>query len=279
MSAMNSRTVSTAFLIALLISGLLTWLLSHKMSANAAQYPPERRYVAASKALQPGEVLKAADLKFVNWPAGTPIAGAFMKVEDVAGRGLLYPVEEDQPITAKLLAAAGSGMGLATKIPAGMRAVALRSDEVMGVAGFLLPGSHLDVLVTYHTDRSAEPVTLTVLQDAEVLAAGQNMQPDPDGKPVTATVVTLLLKPDDAERAVLASTQGAIHFVLRSGSDKTHLPSSPLALSQLSGAPVISAPTPRAHAIHLKLAVSAPTHVIETINGDKRSTDVFSGAK
>ena len=131
-----------------------------------------------------------------------------------------------------------------------MRAIALGSDEVMGVAGFLFPGSHVDVLATYRTEKSPEPTTLTVVQDAEVLAAGQKIQPDPDGKPVTATVVTLLLTPVDTQRAVLASTQGALHFVLRSGSDKGRPQQAPLGLSQLSAGsgaqPLAVASRPRA---------------------------------
>lgn len=191
--------------------------------------------------------MKPGDLELVSWPANNQIAGAFVKPEDLVGRSVLYPMDKDQPITDKFLAALGSGIGLAGKIPTGMRAIALRSDEVMGVAGFLFPGSHLDVLVTYRTENSPEPTTLTVLQDAEVLAAGQKIQPDPEGKPVTATVVTLLLTPEDAQRAVLASTQGAIHFVLRSGSDKVRVEEAPLALSQLSGG-----------SIHALQAVSGP---------------------
>ena len=83
-----------------------------------------------------------------------------------------------------------------------------------------VPGTHVDVLVTLHLSTQPDPVTSTVLQDAEVLATGQKTEPDPEGKPTTATVVTLLVKPEDAERVVLASTQGTVHFVLRNGVDR-----------------------------------------------------------
>jgi pilus assembly protein CpaB len=111
----------------------------------------------------------------------------------------------------------------------------LRSDEVVGVAGFLVPGSHLDVLVTYHSDLTPEPITATVLQNAIVLAAGNQLEPDPTGKTADVTVVTLLLTPVQAERAVLASTQGAIHFVLRNRADSSRSGGIPMLLSQLSG--------------------------------------------
>lgn len=276
---MNAKRLSTAFLIALAVSALCTWLLSRKMGAHAAERAPDHSYVAPAKPLQAGEVLKAEDLEFVSWPASNSITGAFAKIDDLVGRSVLYPVDKDQPITEKFLSASGAGAGLAGRIPAGMRAIALRSDEVMGVAGFLFPGSHLDVLVTYRTDKSPEPTTLTVLQDAEVLAAGQNIQPDPAGKPVTATVVTLLLTPEDAQRAVLASTQGAIHFVLRSGSDKAHVQEDPLALSQLSsGHAPLATLGPSAWPVARHATVSHLI-VVETIAGDKQSKDTFSEAR
>jgi pilus assembly protein CpaB len=189
----------------------------------------------------------------------------------VLGREVLFPLDKGQPILDKYLSAPGSGMGLAGKIPDGMRAIALRSDEVVGVAGFLLPGSRLDVLVTYRTEGSPEPRTSTVLQNAEVLATGHQVQPDPEGKPATVTVVTLLLTPGEAERAVLASTQGSIHFVLRNGSDTQRTQTSPVVLSQLSGnpAPLGSATLQRP---------ARRVVLVETITGDHRSTDTFAGA-
>jgi pilus assembly protein CpaB len=186
-------------------------------------------------------------------------------------------MDKGQPVTDKFLSAAGAGAGLAGKIPDGMRAIALRSDEVVGVAGFLLPGSHVDVLATYRTDKSPEPATATVLQDAEVLAAGHQVQPDPEGKPATVTVVTLLLKPVDAERAVLASSQGTIHFVLRSGSDKGIAHDSPIMLSQLSGLSNPNAPSLRTSTPRIQRHLAPTEYVVDTILGDKQSTDRFPG--
>ena len=142
--------------------------------------------------------------------------------EEVAGRAALYPITPGQPVLAGYLAAPGSGIGLTAKIPDGMRATALKSNEVIGVAGFLYPGSHVDVLVTYRNEVSPMPMTQIVLQDAEVLTAGQKIEPDPQGKPETVSVVTLLLTPEDAQRVVLASTQGTVQFVLRNSADHGH---------------------------------------------------------
>lgn len=277
---MNARRLTTAFAIALTVSGLCTWAFSRKMTTRAPEKIAEVRYVAPAKPLGPGELLRPDNLELVAWPAKEPIAGSFTKFDELVGRSVLYPISKDQPITDKFLSSPGSGVGLAARIPQGMRAIALRSDEVMGVAGFLFPGSHLDVLVTLRTTSSPDPTTCTVLQDAEVLAVGQKFQPEPDGKPVTATVVTLLLTPEDAERAVLASTQGNFHFVLRSGSDRVHVVDRPVSLTGLSGHGSVASSPPKAalaHPVPVRLSVPRKQIVVETISGDKQSTETFGG--
>lgn len=285
---MNTRRILPPLLIALLVSGLCTLALSRKLG-HTVEKVPLQHYVAASHALQPGEVLKPDSLKIVSWPATNPLVGTFARPEMVVGRAVLYPVDADQPLTERLVSAVGAGTGLAGHIPDGMRAIALKSDEIMGVAGFLLPGSHLDVLVTYRTDKSPDPITATVLQDVEMIAAGHQLQPDPDGKAAPVDVVTLLLTPADAERAVLASTQGAIHFVLRSGSDKGHTHDDGVSLSQLSGLTPGPPPPPAAQLVaarHDRFAPITPPsipgppkpvhqQVVQTISGDKQVSATF----
>jgi pilus assembly protein CpaB len=152
-----------------------------------------------------------------------------------------------------------------------MRAIALKSDEVVGVAGFLLPGTHVDVLVTLRDNTGPGPVTATALQDVEVLAAGQQYQPDPTGKPKSVDVVTLLLKPEDAAKAVLASSQGTIHFVLRNGTDREQADAPPVTLSQLMTARPAKAATARRSAQPAQKAWT-----VETLFGKKSQTDSFN---
>ena len=140
-------------------------------------------------------------------------------------RTTLYPVAAGQPLLDHDLTPRGAGPGLAGRIPNGMRALAIKSDEVVGVGGFLSPGLHVDMLVTLHTDDGAQ--TTTVLQDAEVVAVGQQTEPDPSGKAVTATVVTLLLTPDQVQRALLSGSQGSVNFVLRNSTDRASTHSVP----------------------------------------------------
>ena len=278
---MNTRPLTLSLLVALGSSGLCTWVLGRHISNNNGQKAPVRRYIAPAKPLASGELLRAEDLQTVSWPIAEPIAGAFDKSDTLVGRIVLYPIDPGQPFTDKLVSAAGAGAGLAARIPDGMRAIALRSDDVVGVAGFLAPGSHLDVLVTYRTEKQPDPTTLTVLENAEVLAAGHQVQPDPEGKPATVTVVTLLLTPNDAERVVLASTQGTIHFVLRNGSDKARMLEHSVSLSQLSSGAALPTSVP---GTVVRIRSGAPVKavparlVVETILGDKEVTSTFPKA-
>ena len=268
-----ARRMMLALVVALVISGLFTFWLSRRVGrANRTVAAPQNQeYVAAARSLDPGEVIRREDLNLIAWPKDHPLAGSFVKADDVVGRAVLYPLAAGQPILDRQLAAAGSGVGLTARIPSGMRAVALSSNEVIGVAGFLMPGTHVDVLVTYHDDSHPDPVTATVLQNAEVLAAGHQIQPDPTGKPMTVDVVTLLLSPEDAEKAVLASAQGSIHFVLRNGGDRDDAKAIPVGMPQLAQLP----DRVSEHRGAMRPAGPAPW-VVETMLGSKRTTASFN---
>jgi len=267
---MNSRRLLVALLLALLLSGGVTYVLSRKLLTHNSANPNLHRYVAASRALQAGEVLKPDDLMLIDWPATAALAGPATKIADLSGRALIYPVAASQPILEGYLAAPGSGIGLTTKIPEGMRATSVKSDEIVGVAGFLFPGSHVDVLVTFRSDRSPTPATQIVLQDVEVLTVGQKLEPDPQGKPENVNVVTLLLTPEDAQKLVLASSQGGIQFVLRNGADHTRVKATPLQIAQLSGGET----PPPAVTLRPHLPMKQQD-IVETILGDKRTTKSF----
>jgi pilus assembly protein CpaB len=231
----NPKRILVALALALFASGLCTWVASRKLTSQPAeQVAPVAQYAAPSRALEVGEVLTSANTELLAWPSATPIDGAFKRMTDVNGRAVLYPLAKGEPILDRDVSAVGSGIGLASRIPDGMRAVALRSDEVVGVAGFLVPGSHVDVLVTCRTDNSPDPLTATVLENATVLAAGHQSEPDPQGKQSDVAVITLLLTPEQSQRVVLASTQGAIHFALRNGGDNSSSAEPPTLFSQLA---------------------------------------------
>ena len=270
---MNPRRLILALVLALGVSGLFTFWLSKKFSKPTAAAPVRHQYVAAAVNLEAGERLQPASLHLIDWPETSPLQGAFAKPEEVTGRIVLFPLSAGEPILERQLSAAGSASGLTVKIPEGMRAISLKSDDVVGVAGFLLPGTFVDVLVTYHTVATSEPITATILQDVQILAAGQKFQPDPEGKAASVDVVTLLVKPEEAARVVLASSQGLVHFVLRNGQDKTSSKETAIQLSQLEG----GAPPRTAAAPAVRQVRSAPisSYSVETVNGGKQTVESF----
>ena len=270
---MSAKRLTISLVIALLVSGLFTFWLSKRVAKTDQPAHQKQLYVAAAKALEAGEELKPGSLQLVEWPSSAPLSGGFARIEDVAGRTVLYPLAKGEPILDRHVAAAGAGVGLSANIPSGMRAISLRSDEVVGVAGFMQPGTHVDVLLTYHSDKSPEPRTATVLQDVVILATGQQIHPDPDGKPASVNVVTLLLKPEDAERAVLATSLGAIHFVLRNGADREQKPSLSVGLNELAGT---AAPVSRGVATIARLLPPKPKeYEVVTVLGDKQVVNSF----
>jgi len=272
---MNSKRLVTAFFITLVISGVIVLWMNHgnsKPHVTVAAPAPKTQYVAAAANLDANQVIRAENLRLIDWPADHPLPGAFSSAAPLIGRVIMFPVAEGEPIIERQLSTPGTGSGLTVKIPNGMRAISLHSDDVIGVAGFLLPGTHVDVLVTLHPSAPQDPFTFTVLQDAEVLAAGQKTQPDPEGKPTVATEVTLLVKPEDAERIVLASSQGTVHFVLRNGVDREEFKGPPALLAQLSGigSPALSKTAPKP----VRIPVSK-SYSVETILGTKQRMDEF----
>ena len=274
---MNARRLLSALFLALLGSAFFTFWLSKKFAKPAvAAAPHERQYVALVKALDPGETLQKSSVKMVDWPENAPVDGGFTKADDIVGRTLLYPLPAGQPITERQVSAPGAAVGLSTHIPDGMRAISLRTDQIVGVSGFLLPGTRVDVLVTFHVMPSNTAVTSTVLQDAQVIAAGQKMQPDPDGKVSPADVVTLLVNPMDAERVALASSQGSVHFVLRNGEDHKHIDGASAELAQLGGPaepkPMTVQSVTRATG---KAAATPAPYLVRVVNGDKQTVESF----
>ena len=236
--------------------------------------------VVAAADLPVGVTLAQKDVTLLDWYNDALPSGAFTKPDGVVGHPLLYPMAAKEPILQQDLGVEGAGIGLAGKIPEGMRAVAIRSNEIIGVAGFLYPGSRVDLLMTFTPPGGNMPVTETVLQNVEILTAGQTIQPDPQGRPQTVNVVTLLLDPADSQKLQLASAQGNIQFVLRSGVDQKLAEIRPTRLDELvvgqkPAPPVVAAPGVR-HARPSKPASQGPpVYLLEVIQGTQRSVQKF----
>ena len=248
------------------------------MSANNQQRKATQIVVAAAE-LPVGATLSQKDVALLDWYSDALPSGAFTKTDAVVGHPLLYPMAAHEPILQQDLGVEGAGIGLAGKIPEGMRAVAIRSNEIIGVAGFLYPGSKIDLLMTFTPPGATVPVTETLLQNVEILTAGQTIAPDPQGKPMTVNVITLLLSPEDSQKLQLASAQGNIQFVLRSGADQKSVEVRPTSLDELvighkAAPPVVAAPGVK-RAPRAKPTPANPIYMLEVIQGTNRSVQKF----
>jgi pilus assembly protein CpaB len=234
---MNQRFLSVivfAFLVAAGASMVLYRLMA-KREASAAV--PVAKIVVARRNLDLGAVLKPGDLKLADWTGSLP-PGAATNIDDLVGRGVISSMYQNEPVLTSRLAAKGSGGGLAAMIPEGLRAVAVRVNEVVGVAGFATPGMRVDVLISGTGPNGKESLgsqTRTLLQNIQVLSAGQNFQKDAEGKPVSVQVVNLLVDPAQAEMLSLASTQATIQLVLRNPMDTKVADTTGTAMAYLFG--------------------------------------------
>ena len=246
---------------------------------------PTQAVVVAAADLQLGSEIKKDDLQVVLFPAGKTPEGTFAKPEEVIGRGLIVPVVKNEPILKAKLASKEAGFGLPPVIPEGMRAVSVRVNEVVGVAGYVLPGNRVDVVATASpTEARADTTSKVVLSNVQVLTAGTRMEQNGDqSKPVQVTVVTLLVFREQAERLALASTEGKIQLALRNPLDQGAPVTPGIKTSGLMGtvaAPVrqsAGASRPRAAQPVTQQSVPAPAALptVEIIRGDKRATEVI----
>ena len=238
--------------------------------------------VVATADLTMGAEIKAEDLKVAQFPDKGGPEGAYSRIEEVVGRGVVVNIVRNEPILPGKLASKEAGSGLPPVIPEGMRAVSVRVNDVIGVAGYVLPGTRVDVLATASpTQNTADMTTKVVLANVQVLTAGTRMEQDQkDGKPVQVTVVTMSVTPEQAERLALASTEGKIQLALRNPLDQSAPATPGMKPSVLLGfskpvAPTQSASPKAKPGQAVTVATTATTFVptVEIIRGDKRATE------
>ena len=210
-----------SLVFALVVSSVFYQMTARSGNAKRADASESRDMVVATRPLSVGVMVKPPDIKVVKISTDGFPKGAFSKVEEVLDRPVVSNILLDEPILEGRLAVKGSGLGLAPTIPVGMRAVSVRVNDVAGVAGFVLLGMRVDVLVTGRPPSDTGSVTTTVLQNIQVLSAGQTIQADSKGQAIQAPTVTLLVSPDQAEVLTLSNSEGKIQLVLRNSSDQT----------------------------------------------------------
>ena len=268
---MGTRRLGFALVAALVISlGITSVFYVRITRTQAASRPRTKRIVAAAVALQPGTPVTAENLTEIDWPENVPLEGLIEKKEDVTGHVLMYAVAVQQPVLRRDLASSTS-LGLSAKIPDGMRATAVKTNEVTNIAGFIFPGSHVDVLVTLKPDSNASSTeTRTVLQNVLVLSTGTKIDPDPNGKPENVNVVTLLVTPEQSEKLALAQNQGTIHFVLRNGGDSASLDVPAVDMAELAGIPKKPQQPEKIHTKQVATVVKLPAvYTVETVVNGK----------
>lgn len=233
--------------------------------------------MVAADDLQVGVKVEEHDIKIITIPASALPPGAPRKRADVVGHGVILPISTGEFILASKLANENAGDSLPSLIPPGMRAVSVRVNEVVSVAGFVRPGTRVDVLLTGTPGGNSEQQTTTVLQNVAVLASGTHLERTPSGEPQNTPVITLLVSPDDAQKVTLAQSEGHIQLSLRNPVDTRaeDVPSSS-ARGLYKGLAAIAPPVTHA-AVHRapveKAAPVAPTPTgvsIEVYEGDKK---------
>jgi pilus assembly protein CpaB len=241
-------------------------------------------YVAvAAENLPTGTRLTKDHIKVVGWPSSSPVQGAFASPDAIVGRGLVQSVRANEPLTESKLAPIEAGAGLPPSIPPGMRALAVRVNDVIGVAGFTVPGTRVDVLVTLN--RGEQSMSRAVVSNIQVLTAGTlyDQEASKDGKAIPSAVVTLMVTPDDAERITLAQSAGAITLVLRNPLDvvptETHGVRMPSLMGNPDLPPVLKPEKGFTRVVSKKPVVEVPPEApkfyqVEAIRGQKRTEEV-----
>lgn len=288
-----NRRLLIILLCALVVSGGASYLV-YRLAGNrmnSGSQAPTTRIVVANRNLDIGVLLQDADVRMGDWVGPVP-TGTAVKKEAVVGRGVVSAIYEGEPVRENRLALVGSGAGLAATIPQGMRACAVKVNDVVGVAGFVTPGMRVDVLITGNppgsvTNVGTGPKVKTLLQNIQVLSAGTNFQKDNEGKPVQVQVVNLLVTPEQAEVLSLASNETRIQLILRNPLDTQVAKTSGTMMSNLfadSSAPVpVKSDRPRSVAprrIPLPVPpdgkfVAPRIYLIEVLNGPKRTETKF----
>lgn len=277
-----NRRLLIILLLALLIASVSSFVIWRMVGAriSASKPQPATQVVAAARDIKLGTILADGDLKQIAIVGSAP-QGAILDKKNAIGRGAIAAIYAGEPILDNRLAPLGSGGGLAATIKEGMRACAVKVDDVVGVAGFATPGMRVDVLVSGvpPNSTSQDTQTKTILQNIEVLSAGTDIQKDQEGKPKSVQVVNLLVTPEEAQILALAANQMHIQLVLRNPLDTTVNAVPETAMTTLfTGA---KPPAPKSTEVHRVAKPSAPApqpFTITVINGDKKSEAKFASS-
>lgn len=280
----NARTIAV-LAVALILATASTYLVYRAIQSRPTKEVEVAHAftVVAAHPLPLGTMLAPTDVKVVPWPAASLVPGSFTTVDDVVGRGVIAAVAENEPLSGNNLATKQAGAGLPPTIPPGMRAISVKVNEVIGVAGFVLPGTRVDVMVILPEGQTGS-LARVVVSNVQVLAAGTKYDQDAakEGQAMPSTVVTLLVQPEDAEKIGLASNQGQIMLTLRNPLDTAVADSTGVRTSSLAGGPSTAPAAASARPRRAPVPAAAPEpppqpkiYSIEVIRGAKRTEETI----
>jgi pilus assembly protein CpaB len=234
--------------------------------------------VVAANDIQIGSKLTDHDVTLAAFPLASVPQGAYSRVGQVRQRGVILPISKGDFVLPDKLAAEDAGSGLPSMIPQGMRAVSVKVNDVVSVAGFVQPGTRVDVLATGLPGSGSDAQTNTVLENVAVIAVGRSLLDRVmTGDMQNAAVITLLVSPDDAQKLTLASQEGRIQLALRNPLDTRKESIAPTRASSLSPGLVVAPAKPKLHKVNEKVTAPPPTSPlqVETIRGNKREETKF----
>ena len=289
---MNRQTRTLIVVAVAIVAATVASYGTYRALSQMPQRPvemPTKKAVVAAKPMPLGTLITRDTIKVVDWPSQTPLQGGFATVDEVVDRGLITSVVENEPIVENKLAPKEAGAGLSPTIKQGMRAISIRVNEVIGVAGFVVPGSRVDI-VTILKNNGGDTLSRVVVGNVTVLTAGTRYDQDEartDGKAIRSTVVTLMVDPLDADRIALAQSQGELMLTLRHPLDGEPADDRGVRLASLYSGAADAAPRPAAPVVRRVAAAPAPAppppppvaraYTVETIRAAKRSEETLLG--
>src|SRR6202142_2886628 len=277
---MNRTRLLLIGFVALALGAVVSYAVYRTLQTRTgADAAPGVEVVVAANDIPVGSKVGEGDVKLVRFPTADLPSNIFHLKTSVVGRGAILPIARGEFFLPNKLAGENAGSGMQSLIPPGMRAVSVRVNEVIGVAGFVVPGTRVDVLLTGNPQGTNEQQTTTVLENVAVIATGQRLESNSAREGQRAQVIRLLVSPDDAQRLTLASSQGHIQLALRNPLDTKQ---EDVAASKANSLYKISeptvAPTPRSRPKHVVVQTPPPTptaYSVEVYKGDKKEETKF----
>jgi pilus assembly protein CpaB len=274
---MNRTRLMVIGLLALALGAFVSFSVYRTLQTRTAtSTEPTADVVVAATDLNVGAKIEERDVRLAKFPLTNIPPGAFTKRSDVLSRGVIIPISRGEFILPSKVAGKDVA-GMQGLIPRGMRAVSVRVNEVVAVAGFVQPGTRVDVLLTGNPGGTSQPQTTTVLENIPVIAAGQKLERNSAGEPTMTPVITLLVSPDDAQKLTLAQSQGHIQLALRNPTDTEQEDLSATKTDVLYKNVAVAAPPPKIRPKKVAAAPAAPpppsVFGVEVIRGNKRDTD------